>query len=471
MTNDDDNLKNEIMNLRKQAAINSQLGEFVLEIYNMKSVSNVFDALIKRLYMLTFFDRIVFLTLNIDTAELKIEFSRGFGHGDHPHFSFDIFENPDANIISAIFDKKSTVVVNGFCDINDLSLRLDMDNYLMVPMVLHNEEDDGEHLSEETQETSQNENESEREKQSFVEERNKLKNPYFPVSGIFVFSGDKMDETELKTNATILEKIIRLAGMTMNNILVLERLQLTCEKNEKELKQARGVQQKLLPEKLPCNDFLQSFAFYIPVEEVGGDYYDLFMLKDGVYAVFIADVSGHGVSAALVMSAAKILLKTIASADLDPAQTLRKVNDTLVNNISVNRFLTAFYAIIDTNQRKMTYTCAGHCPILLFNKDKKDYQQFQSDGFFVGMFPELDLPNHEFRYTKGENRLILYTDGVVDCQNRKKSQFGLIRLKSIIAKTLDESAEHAVQTVENEMKKFIGNYAIEDDQTIFIVDF
>jgi len=313
--------------------------------------------------------------------------------------------------------------------------------------------------------------ENETDKTPFAKEKNLLRESYFPVSGIFIFSGGRMDEAELRNNAPISEKLIRLAGMTMNNIIVLESLRLTCEKNEKELKQARIVQEKLLPEKLPCNDFLQSFAFYIPVDEVGGDYYDLFTLKDGVYAVFIADVSGHGVSAALVMSAAKILLKTIASADLDPAQTLRKVNDTLVNHISANRFLTAFYAIIDTTQKKITYTCAGHCPILLFNKDKKDYQQFQSDGFFVGMFPELDLPNHEYRYNKGENRLILYTDGVVDCQNREKIQFGLIRLKSIIAKTLEKSADKVVETVIEEVKKFIGNCDIEDDQTLFIVDF
>jgi serine phosphatase RsbU (regulator of sigma subunit) len=462
-TDDKDHfLKNEILSLRRQAAINSQIGEFVLEIYELQEVGEVFDSLVKHLYELTIFDKTVYLSLSPETEELKVEYSQGFEYVEKPYFSFNIFENPDKDIISAIFNKKTIIIQNGFAQINELSFRLDIDNYVIVPLILH--------LN--TEKTPQHEINDENSQKPFAKEREILKKTdNFSILGVFVFDFGKMDDLETDYNILISEKLIRLAGMTINNILILQSLRSASEKNKKELEQARAVQEKLLPEKLPCNNFLQSFAFYIPVEEVGGDYYDLFLLKDGVYAVFIADVSGHGVSAALVMSAAKILLKTIASASLTPAQTLRRINEMLVSHISANRFLTAFYAIIDTNSERMTYTCAGHCPILLFNKTTKDYQQFQSDGFFIGMFPELDLPNHEYHYKKDENRLLLYTDGVVDSQNKEKVQFGLIRLKTIIARTLEKPADEVVKEVMKSLQKFVGNSEIEDDSTLFIVDF
>jgi len=441
------------MNIKNKNDTNARIGEFILEIGDMQNVSGIFDSLTKRLYELTSFNKMVYLMLSPDVAELKVLFSHGYSHEEMPQFFFDIFEDPDQNILSAIFEKKTAVVKNGISAINDLSIRLDLDNYVMIPMVLRSE-------GEENTETP------------LIKEKEVLKSMKFLLAGVFVFGcGDEQDESKIKYEISLAEKFIRLTGMIIKDILILENFRLTAEKNKKELEAARTIQEKLLPEKLPQNDILQAFAFYIPVEEVSGDYYDLFMLSEGVYAVFIADVSGHGVSAALIMSAAKILLKTIASANLPPAQTLRKVNEELVNHIPANRFMTAFYAIIDTNSRKMTYTCAGHCPILLFNKQSKEYLQFQSDGFSLGMFPELDLPNHEYYYKKNENRLVLYTDGIVDCFNKEKTQFSLIRLKSIIAKTLEMSGDKVVSEVMESVRNFMGTRSSEDDLTLLVVDF
>lgn len=455
-----DLLKIEISNLRRKAAVNAQIGEFVSEIYSLQDEKAVFDILTRRIYELTTFDRMAYLSLTPDTNELKVSFSMGFEHEKNPSFSFNIFEDPvDKNIITAIFDKKVAVVENGFSDINDLSLRLDMNSYIIIPMVFCAKEEIGDEETEEEYNTP------------FGKEKDMLRSSYFAVSGLFIFDCSKMDDLEISSNISISEKIINLARITINNILVLRKFKEETEKNKKELEQARIVQEHLLPENLPCNDFLQSFAFYIPVAEVGGDYYDLFLLKEGVYAVFIADVSGHGVGAALVMAAAKFLLKTYASSNLSPSRTLRKINEVLVELVPTNRFITAFYAIIDTSKRNMTYTCAGHCPILLVNKETKDYMQFQSDGFFVGMFPELDLPDHECKYDKGKNRLVLYTDGIVDSSNKEKMQYGLIRLKTVINKTIEKPTKDAVDEVMSNLRKFIGKTEIVDDMTLLIVDF
>jgi serine phosphatase RsbU (regulator of sigma subunit) len=335
-----------------------------------------------------------------------------------------------------------------------------MDSYAIIPMILHSEKN-ADYEYDETQEKDP----------ALREKKNILKTIYFAVSGLFIFDCSTMGDAEAADNISLCEKIIHLAGITINNIMVLQSFREETENNKKELEQARIVQEKLLPEKLPCNNFLQSHAFYIPVAEVGGDYYDLFALKEGVYAVFIADVSGHGVGASLVMAAAKILLKTYASPDLSPSQTLRKINEVLVNHVPTSRFITAFYAIIDTNKRNITYTCAGHCPTLFINKETKEYLQFQSDGFFIGMFPELDLPDHVHRYDKDKNRFLLYTDGIVDSSNKDKMQYGLIRLKTIVNKTLNKPVKEAVDEVMYDLRKFIGKAEINDDMTLLIVDF
>ena len=465
-----DKIREEIFHLRKLSAINNQIGEFVSEIYDLQSVSEVFESLRKYLYELTTFDKSVYLTLLLDSAELKVDFTQGFTLEETPNFSFDIFEVPDKNIISAVFERKTSVISNGINDINDLSIRLDMDNYALVPMILRSEkEKSSSEVAAENLSAAQNED---GEENPFAKEREKLKYLRFSVAGVFVFDcGVKMNKSERNDNISLAEKIIKLAGTKINNLLVLEDLRRTSEINKKELEAARQVQEKLLPEKLPFNDVLQTAAFYVPVNEIGGDYYDLFQLKEGVFAVLIADVSGHGASAALIMSAAKILFKTIASADLSPSQTLKRLNEELINHIPTNRFLTTFYAIIDTNRRKIDYTSAGHCPIVLFNKRSKEYVQFQSNGFPVGISPDLQLPNHEYYYHKGDNRLCLYTDGVVDCFNKERMQFGLVRLKSIIAKTLELPSYKVVNEVWDNVKKFTGNRKSEDDLTLFVVDF
>jgi len=460
--------RRELFELRKQIAINSQIGEFVSEVHDIEEASNVFDALLNHLCQLTFFNKIVFLTLSIDTAELKVLFSRGFKHEDNPNFAFNIFEIQDNEILSAIFERQTQIVASGFGSSNDLSLRLDMDNYIIIPLVYNTYKTNAE--KHENNEDAENVNE-EVISDEFYKEKQKLKDPYFPVSGIFVFGGDNLSEFDINESIPIAEKLIHIAGITMTGILALENLRKMNEKHEEELKRAQLIQEKFLPEKLPNDYHLQCSALYKPVEDIGGDYYDFFALRDGVYALFIADVAGHGVSAALVMSTAQSLLKTTASADLGPAQTLRKINDTLKNHIKAERYLTAFYAIIDTTQNKMTYTCAGHCPTLLFNKKSGEYQQFQSVGFPVGLFPELDLPNHEYYYKKDENRLVLYTDGVTDCQNREGAKFELIRLNSIVAKTLDCSPENVVATITKELESFRGSAEMKDDQTLLIVDF
>ncbi|MCL2843832.1 MAG: serine/threonine-protein phosphatase [Chitinivibrionia bacterium] len=461
--------KYEIFELRKQIATNSQISEFISDIYNAKEFAYVFKSLITRLSRMAFSNKFLFLDLDCETAELKANFSYGFKQEERPYFTFNIFEIHDNEIISTIFEREVKIVSNGFESANELSLRLDMDNYVMIPLVY--QADNDVNIDSDENDADENDTDDEAETEEFCDEKKILKDPYFPVSGIFVFGYDNLSDFDINENIPTTEQLIHIAGITMNNILVSNKLRQVNEKYKAELLRARAVQKKLLPENLPSDYFLQAFAFYKPVDEIGGDYYDLFLLDKGIYAIFIADVAGHGASAALIMAATKTALKAIASVNLEPAQTLKKMNDTLVNSVNAGRHLTAFYAIIDTNQSKITYANAGHCPTLVFNKISGEYQMFQSGGFYIGTFLELDPQNYEYNYQKDENRLILYTDGITDCQNRDGAMYGLVRLQSAVVKTLDKSPESASKSIAKELKYFKGCTETKDDQTLLIVDF
>jgi len=426
-----DSLESEISDLRKKAAVNEKISDFAAEVYGLQNEKEIFAILKKYLHELTAFERFAFLSFCDENVELKIEYSKGFENENDKVFPLDVL------------NEETTFVKDGFSQKDELSLRLNMDFYAAIPMLFYAKENEI----------------------AFWENIDAC------VSGIFVFDCAKMSDLKVSENVLVCEKIIGFAKSAAENVFTLQSIRQEAEKTKKELQHARIVQEKLLPEKISCGNLLQSAAFYAPLDEVGGDYYDLFALEDGVYALIIADVSGHGVSAALVMSVMKILLKSNASANLSPAKTLNKINELFVRHIPANRFVTAFYAIIDTNRKKLTYTCAGHCPILLFNKESKKYKQFQSDGFFVGMFAGLDLPDHEYTYQAGNNRLLLYTDGVVDCSNDKKTQYGLIRLETVITNTLENSVEKAVNETMDDIRNFIKNGKANDDITLFVVDF
>lgn len=242
-------------------------------------------------------------------------------------------------------------------------------------------------------------------------------------------------------------------------------------KIDKDLEHARIIQHSLLPQNIEISPEIKKGSFYCSADAVGGDYYDIFKIDEGIYGVVVADVSGHGTAAALIMSMGKILLKTFSKEEISPQKTLEKINKIFLSEVITEHFVTFFYAIVDINNTTLRFTSAGHCPILMLNKTNNEIKEIKADGLFLGVFEDIMLKESLFSYEKDTLRMILYTDGLTEARNEKEEMYGIERLKNITQKTIHLSPKKVVNKIIEDQKNFCGpNMPIEDDITLLIVD-
>ncbi|MBD3344111.1 MAG: SpoIIE family protein phosphatase [Chitinivibrionales bacterium] len=314
----------------------------------------------------------------------------------------------------------------------------------------------------------------------------------FKCDGVFWMDRNSTEAPITNDDIVILTTIITQAGIIIENFRILDALeqvnselsqtndqlkqvnhdlQVAQSKINNDLEHARTIQQGLLPQNLQDTPAFSIGARYIPAQAVGGDYYDVFEIKPDTYGIIVADVSGHGVASALIMSMAKVLLKTFAGDEISPQKTLERINQTFLTEIKTDNFVTIFYAILDAGASTLHYTSAGHCPVLVINKDKKSSSRIPADGLFLGVFPDMMLKESSYSYRAGKERLILYTDGLTEAQNGSDEMFELGRLEDIALKTSSIEPKKSVDEILQFQRKFCGPGRIpEDDITLLVID-
>ena len=215
----------------------------------------------------------------------------------------------------------------------------------------------------------------------------------------------------------------------------LER-QLVAIRNE--LETARKIQLSILPGELPTIAGLDIAARYIPMTSVAGDFYDFLVIDENRVGVLIADVSGHGMPAALIASMLKIALAAQSPRALDPAAVLSGLNQALCGKFQ-GHYVTAAYALIDTGNRTITYAGAGHPPLLLRDGASGTARAIEENGFFLGYFPDAMYTAVQVPFQEGDSAL-LYTDGISEMMDPSEEQFGEARLKLFLEEHPDLSA-------------------------------
>lgn len=229
---------------------------------------------------------------------------------------------------------------------------------------------------------------------------------------------------------------------------------------KKELLLAKQLQQKLIPSKLPE---IKGFSFetiYEPMEAVGGDFYD-FMLMPNKTGIFISDVCGHGLTAAFITSMVKMLLETAQQNNLAPNDLLKYLNDNLIL-ILEEKFLTAFYGILDHESLRFTYSRAAHDFPVLIRDETVHY--LKGKGALLGVFKEIELDLCEIQLQKGD-KLIFYTDGLVEAFDDNKNQF-LNQFLKISKKGSHTDLHTLVQTIHRAFSKHIEFDDVKDDVCI-----
>jgi serine phosphatase RsbU (regulator of sigma subunit) len=237
---------------------------------------------------------------------------------------------------------------------------------------------------------------------------------------------------------------------------------------KKDLDFAKNVQSKLMPGKMPhlkATDFAIRMS---PARNIGGDYYDFIKLVDGTIGIVIADVSGKGVPAALVMAATRSYLRLIAKENFDCSDVLKNLNRLLINDTDKKMFVTMFYSILDMNNYELDFSNAGHnFPLLYRNRDKETVY-IQANGFPLGIMSDFKYTTSEMNLEKGD-MVIYYTDGIIEAINYKKELFGFSRLEEVVNRAGHLGADEFLDIFMEEFNAFIGDEELHDDYTIMAI--
>jgi sigma-B regulation protein RsbU (phosphoserine phosphatase) len=260
-----------------------------------------------------------------------------------------------------------------------------------------------------------------------------------------------------------------LFGRATHNLVLAEQLKAAYEAVDNEMKIVADIQRSLLPKTMPDIPNLSLAAYYQTSHRAGGDYYDFFPLPDGKWGILIADVSGHGTPAAVLMAVTHSLAHSYSGPTTPPGHMLEHVNRHLTARYTVHSdtFVTAFYGIYDPSQRTLTYSSAGHNPPRL--KRCLDGTLDLLDGATalpLGIFPEQTYREQTHRLVPGD-QLVLYTDGITEAQNERGEMFGLARLDKVL-ENCAVGASDLLQSVLDALKEFTGNQPIHDDRTLLV---
>jgi len=203
-----------------------------------------------------------------------------------------------------------------------------------------------------------------------------------------------------------------------------------------ELEMAREIQLSILPQVLPVIQGLDITARYVPMSSVAGDFYDFIVLDPKHVGILIADVSGHGLPAALIASMLQVALTGQASHAAHPDRVLAGLNKALCGKFKLN-FVTAAYVYVDMEKNTVLYAGAGHPPLLHWSRASSKTQDICENGLPLGQFPEAVFKAVPVPAGPGD-RIVLYTDGIMEARNAAQEQFGVDRVKGLM------DSEHAL---------------------------
>jgi len=290
----------------------------------------------------------------------------------------------------------------------------------------------------------------------------------------FVLIGDIEEEGE---GVSPIIKHLRFI-QTLTNILTVaienKRLfqeSLRQEALRREMELASKMQTMLIPEdsKLPYNEHIHIKAFYHPHYDVGGDYFDVIQLNEDEVGFCIADVSGKGISAAILMSNFQANLRALFSAEITLPALISRLNNRVMASAKGEKFITLFLAKYNARTYELRYVNAGHNPPLLYERETGNLRLLKSGTVGMGMLDEIPFVNEEVLYMNKRSKLFCYTDGLVEVIHESSVEFGTEKLERELKN--DNTIEENIAEVISKQKILEGSAAIFDDITILGIEF
>jgi sigma-B regulation protein RsbU (phosphoserine phosphatase) len=247
----------------------------------------------------------------------------------------------------------------------------------------------------------------------------------------------------------------------------LHREAIEKERIERELELAAAIQREILPRSLPRVEGVELAAANVPTRQVGGDYYDLFPLSGGRLGFLVADVSGKGVPAALLVSTVHAAVHLQIDEAKSVADLVSRIDRHLRRFAATRKFLTLFFGLLEPDTGRFRYVSAGHNPVLLA-RASGELQRLESTGVPVGMLPNASWREEERELHPGD-LVCVYTDGVTEAVDERDREFGLERLSELVSRGAGRPVRELCETVLEAVADFARGMPQYDDQTLLLL--
>jgi len=279
--------------------------------------------------------------------------------------------------------------------------------------------------------------------------------------GVFTASHPELDAFPPE-QLRLLQALCSHISVAIHNARAFQKERQEREAMSREAHEARLIQQALLPKSSPYIPGFAVSGLSISAGAVGGDWYDFIPLDNGRWGLVLADVSGKGMAAALLMSATRGMLRSLAEASCTPGEVLGKLNRLLVEDFPAGRFVTMVYAVLDPAARTLTFANAGHLrPLLITGEGSRflDNEKGIPLGLGFGDFSQVEVP-----FPTG-SRIVFYSDGITEAVNGEEEEYGLQRLQDYVLRS-EASAESLLADV----RAFANGTGLSDDATVIFVE-
>ena len=282
------------------------------------------------------------------------------------------------------------------------------------------------------------------------------------VLGVLYLDYTSMRGAVTENDVRLVAQIARFAAVTLERTRLREEA-LAKAKFDEELRTAYAIQKRLLPDSVPTIEGYSFAATNRPCKTVSGDYYDIVVRPDGRIYFIVADVSGKGITAALVMSSVATAFNIFTRTDPTPADLVRELNVTLAPKTAPTKFVTLVVGVLDPKTGTVDYTNAGHVPPLVVSS--KGVEMLKSTDLVVGLMPLAKYRNQQTQLGEGDS-LVLFTDGVTEAEDEKENQFSLEEVADLIKPHYKTDAANLLSIIERRVEQHIGDAPAGDDITM-----
>jgi phosphoserine phosphatase RsbU/P len=278
--------------------------------------------------------------------------------------------------------------------------------------------------------------------------------------GVFSFQHKDYDAFP-ESRIQLLEALAGHVATAIENARLFRNERKEKDRMARELEEARAVQRSLFPNHTPELSGFEISGLCVPCYEVGGDWFDYIPLGDGKLGLVLADISGKGMAAALLMASTRSILRSAAIRYSSPAKVLNELNVVLIEDFPKSRFVTMIYAVLDPISKTVTFANAGHHPPLISDGSGVSILKFES-ALPLGI-KDFQFSDYQIKITPG-SRLLFYSDGISEAMDPFYQEFGTNRLIKLFT-----SETSSVQNILEEVQKFCGDNPASDDITLLMI--